>query len=114
MKKALIVLMKCYTEFVVLMYSLFYWSPWGSAYIMLALQKYVESDWYKERIKIFRKREVMEMYFVRGESWFFKRRISKRETFGIIVAPYFYPARTREVLEEKDLLDCLDFLDHLE
>jgi len=50
----------------------------------------------------------MEMYFERGESWFFKRQISKREIFGIIVAPYIYPARARVLLEEKGLLDYLE------
>jgi len=85
--------------------QLFYWSPWGRAYICLALEKYLQSDWYKERSSMFVKRRAFEMYFDHDESWFFKRRITRKEKLGIAFMPYSYLKKTVSVVDECGLMD---------
>lgn len=84
---------------------LFMWSPWGRAYVCTAFRKYLESDWFKERSQIFVKRQAFEKYFEGDESWVFKRAITRREKFGIMLSPYTYIKRAQDVVYEKGLID---------
>ena len=88
-------------------YMLFAWSPWGRAYICTALKGYLESDWFKERSGLFVKRRALEMYFDHGESWFFKRKITRREKLGIMLAPFSYIKRAQKAVDENGLMDYI-------
>lgn len=86
---------------------LFIWSPWGRAYVCLALEKYIQSDWYKARSEIFVKRRAIEMYFDHNESWLFKRRITGKEKLGIAFAPFAYINKSRQVVYDYGLIDYM-------
>ena len=89
------------------LYRAFSLTPWGTARIVYALQKYVESDWYKERRQAFCKRKVLDMYYDHNEDWFFKRRFTRREKWGVAFMPFHYIRSAQEVLHESGLLDYI-------
>lgn len=89
------------------LYRVFSLTPWGAAYIVYALQKYVESDWYKERRQAFTKRRVIDMYYDNDEHWFFRRRFTRREKWGIAIAPFNYIRSAQETLRKSGLLDYI-------
>lgn len=87
-------------------YTLFaMWTPWGKAYICTAFKRYLESDWFKERTRLFVKRRALEMYFEHNESWFFKRKITRKEKLGIALAPFNYIKQAQRIASEKGVVD---------
>jgi hypothetical protein len=97
----------CKNRIAIAWYLFFMWTPWGKAYICTALKRYLESDWFKERSKIFVKRQAFEMYFDSNESWFFKRAITRREKLGMTFAPFNYIKAAKEMVREKGLMDYI-------
>lgn len=87
----------------ILCYGIFCCLPWGQGYVLLAFTKYIESNWYKERSKIFPKNRVLAMYFENDESWVFKRRITLKEKLHIFLCPFSCVNNCKKVLTENDL-----------
>ena len=103
--KALYCCLRTYDWCKVYMLLVFYWSPWGRAYIVTAFKKYLESDWYSERSSVFVKRRAFEMYFENDESWFFKRQISTKERVCMSFVPFTYIRRAQKTVYEKGLIE---------
>lgn len=105
--KALYYLTWCLNRARVGYYHVIKWTPWYQAYICTAFKKYLESEWFQERSQIVVLRRAFEMYFDHSESWFFKRKITRKEKFGIALAPYYYIKQARNVVAEKGLTDYI-------
>lgn len=89
------------------LYNLFSLTPWGGALIVYTLQKYIESDWYKKRSEIFTRRQVLDMYYDNDEWWFFKRRLTRKEKWGIFIQPFTYIKSAQKVVHASGLEDYI-------
>lgn len=65
------------------------YSPWSKAEIFLCWNKYVESEWYRERLVIMGERYTVHQ-FINGDWKYFRRKITKKEKWGMFFCPFTY------------------------
>lgn len=72
-----------------LLFMLKRFSPWTKAKIYLCWNKYVESEWYRERLVIMGEKYTIQR-FIDGDWKFFRDKITRKEKWGILFFPYTY------------------------
>lgn len=80
-------------------------TPWYAAYVTLALSKFLESNWYRDKLNAgLYKKHILERFFI-DDIWYFKRQISWKEKIGIFFIPFSYINNSKKIVREKNLLD---------
>ena len=64
-------------------------TPWGKAFVLLSLKKYVESEVYKERVATMGKERAIEQY-VKHDFRYWTRKITFWEKLAIMIKPYSF------------------------
>lgn len=70
--------------------AIWFWvkTPWYKAFTLDSFRRYLESDWYKERREILTKAQALNMYFDSHESWFFRRKVTRKERIQMMICPF--------------------------
>lgn len=78
-------------------YLTYLWTktPWREAYILLAFSKYIECDVFRERLAAMGPKYCVEQY-MDHDYWFWKRRITRKEMWEILLKPYAVIKRAKE------------------